>query len=299
METQNYFKKKLQYCGVKSLLVIFIIFMFLYKAQGQNSDVSGSVFKGGSYEQTFTTSRIGVAQSVMTTPEGEFHVVIQHRFGDINGGAYELFGLDAALTRIGFDYGISKWLSCGIGRSLFEKTYDLELKASMLKQNESNIPVSLSYYVSVLDNTSKNYFPEGHNSFSSRLSFVNQLIVARNQGILSFQVSPLWLHSIYEVRTAGSLDIFAIDLDSRIRLSEKIGLIAEYIPILTNEYFTKTNPLTLGLDINTGGHQFQLIFSNSYGTNEKAITTNTVGSWSKGHIYFGFNLTRIFHSKMK
>jgi hypothetical protein len=217
METLNYFKKKIQYCGVKSLLVIFFIFIFLYKAQGQNSDVSGSVFKGGSYEQTFTTSRIGVAQSVMTTPEGEFHVVIQHRFGDINGGAYELFGLDAALTRIGFDYGISKWLSCGIGRSLFEKTYDFELKASMLKQNESNIPVSLSYYVSVLDNTSKNYFPEGHNSFSSRLSFVNQLIVARNQGILSFQVSPLWLHSIYEVRTAGSLDIFAIDLDGRIR----------------------------------------------------------------------------------
>jgi len=75
------------------------------------------------------------------------------------------------------------------------------------------------------------------------------------------------------------------------------GLIAEYIPVLTNEDFTKTNPFTVGLDINTGGHQFQLIFSNSQGTNEKEITTNTVGSWSKGHIYFGFNITRVFNPK--
>lgn len=280
----------------KLMLITLTIFTFLYPAECQKSDTSGSFFKGGSYEKTFSTVRIGVAQSVMTTPKGEFHIVVQHRFGDISSGAYEFFGLDGALTRFGFDYGISNWLSAGIGRSLFEKTYDLELKAAILKQNEKNIPVSISYYVSFLNNTLKNYFPEGHSSFGSRLSFANQIIVARNQGAFSFQVSPLWLHSNFEVRTAKSLDLFAIDLDSRIRLTEKIGLIAEYIPILTDESFTKTNPLTFGLDINTGGHQFQLIFSNSQGTNEKTITTNTVGNWSKGHIYFGFNLTRVFNS---
>ena len=94
------------------------------------------------------------------------------------------------------------------------------------------------------------------------------------------------------------MNVFAVDLDSRIRISEKFGIIAEFIPLLTNEEFTKKNPFTFGLDINTGGHQFQLIFSNSQGTNEKTILTNSAGSWSKGHIFFGFNLTRVFHSKM-
>lgn len=298
METQPYYKKKLLYSIEKLLFVPFIIFTFLNGAECQIADTSGSAFKGGSYENTFSTSRIGVAQSVMATREGEFHIVVLHRFNEISGNANDFFGLDYASTRIGFDYGILTWLSTSIGRSMSVKTYDLALKAVMLKQNGSNMPVSLSWYVSVLENTSQNSDWIGHNSFSSRLSFVNQLFIARNQGILSFQGSPLWLHSIYEARTGRPLDIFAIDLDGRIRFSEKIGLIAEYIPILTNESFAKTNPFTVGLDITTGGHQFQLIFSNTQGTNEKAILTNTTGSWSKGHIYFGFNLTRVFHSKM-
>ena len=298
MDTQNSDKNKIRTLSFKLLAFLLIIFTISIKTECQQPSDSGSTFKGGSYEKTFSTVRIGVVQSVMTTPQGEFHVVIQHRFGDISGGGYQFFGLDGALTRFGFDYGIVNWLSAGIGRSIYEKEYDLELKAVILKQNESNIPVSLSCYIAVIDNTLNYYFPQGHSSFGSRLAFDNQLIVARNQGIFSLQVSPLWLHSDYEVRTSGSLNIYAISLDARIRLSEKLGLIGEYMPLLTKESFTQTNPLTVGLEINTGGHQFQLVFSNSQGTNEQQIATNTVGSWTKGHIYFGFNLTRIFHSKM-
>lgn len=297
METKNYSKKIRLIFFVKSLLILFIILTIGYKAYCQKPDSSDSILKGGSYINSFSTSRVGVAQSVLTTPKGEFHVVIQHRFGDLNGGFYEFFGLDAALTRFGFDYGITDWLSAGIGRSMLYKTYDLELKASILKQNENNIPVSLSYYIAMLDNTLRDYFPAGHSSFASRLSFANQLILARNQGILTCQVSPLWLHTDYEVRTGSSLDVFALDLDGRIRLGEKFALIGEYIPVLTNNSLSASNPLTIGLEINTGGHQFQLIFSNSQGTNENAILTSTEGSWSKGHVYFGFNLTRIFNKK--
>jgi Membrane bound beta barrel domain (DUF5777) len=298
METQTSDKKKKRTLSLNLLTFFLIIFLIPNKVECQQSADSGSTFKGGSYEKTFSTLRIGVVQSVMTAPQGEFHVVIQHRFGDISGGGYQFFGLDGALTRVGFDYGISNWLSAGIGRSIYEKEYDLELKAVILKQNEINIPLSLSYYLAVIDNTLNYYFPQGHSSFGSRLTFDNQLIVARNQGIFSLQVSPIWLHSDYEERTGGSLNIFAIAIDGRVRLSEKLGLIGEYIPILTKENFTNINPLTVGLDINTGGHQFQLVFGNSQGTNEQQIATNTVGSWTKGNIYFGFNLTRIFHSKM-
>lgn len=279
-------------------LVLFFILSFYTVAECQNEDSAKSIFNGGSYEETFSTSRIGVAQSVMTTPKGEYHLVIQHRFGEIKGGLNNFFGLDIALPRVGFEYGITNWLSGGIGRSLTEKTFDLELKAVLLKQNESDIPVSLSYYISVLDNTLQNYFPEGHNSFGSKLSFANQVFIARNQGILSVQVAPLWMHSNYEVRTDKSLDVYAIDIAGRIKLFEKAGVIAEYIPILNKTDLTGINPLTLGIDINTGGHQFQILVSNTQSLNEKSYLTNTDGSWSKGHLYFGFNLTRVFNRKM-
>jgi len=296
METHYFYKEKFWHNMSKLLFVIYVIFTFSYKTECQESDQSKSALKGGSYENTFSTSRIGLVQSVMVTPKYEFHLVVQHRFSEISGDLNNFFGLDYASTRLGFEYGIFNWLSASIGRSMSVKTYDFGLKAILLKQNAGNIPVSLSWYISFLENTSQNNDWAGHDSFGSRLTFVNQLFIARNQGIVSVQVSPLWLHSNYEVRLDGPLDLFAVDLDSRIRLSEMFGLIAEYIPVLTNEDFIKTNPFTVGVDINTGGHQFQLIFSNCQGTNEKEITANTFGSWSKGRIYFGFNLTRVFNS---
>jgi hypothetical protein len=298
MKTQNCHTMR-RCCQVRSLLAISFMFTFIFKAECQEPAKPESAFKGGNYDMTFSTVRIGLAQSVMIVPKGEFHVVVLHRFNEISGNINEFFGLDYAQTRLGFDYGIFNWLSAAIGRNMSVQTYDFALKAIMFKQNENSFPLSVTWYTSFLENTSQSSDWDGHDSFGSRLSTVNELILARNQGIFSFQVSPIWLHSNYEVRKDGPMDVYAIDLDSRIRLSEKLGIIAEYIPVITNETFIETNPFTIGLDINTGGHQFQIILSNSQGTNEKTILTNTAGSWSKGHIYLGFNLTRVFHAKMK
>ncbi len=298
MTKQIYFVIKIPGRFLRSVLILLFFLSPFINANSQDTGSSGSVFRGGSYESTFSTSRIGVAQSVMTTPKGEFHVVIQHRFGDLSGGLYEFFGLDGAVARFGFDYGITNWLSAGFGRSLFEKAYDLELKAVLLKQDEKSMPISLSYYIEASEITQRNYFPTDNNSFGSGMSVSNQLIVSRNQGLFSLQVSPMWLHNNYEIRTSKSLNIFALDLDGRVGITPKLGIIAEYIGIFTSEPFIHENPLTIGLDINTGGHQFQLIFSNSQGLNVKQFLSNTYGSWSKGNFYFGFNLTRIFNRKM-
>jgi hypothetical protein len=301
METQNYRKVILRYFFEKSVLVISFMFMLLCKAEGQKSEMPASTFKGGSYEQTFSTVRIGLAQSVMVAPKGEFHLVVLHRFYEISSDVNEFFGMDHAYTRLGFDYGIFNWLSATIGRSMSAANYEFAMKAVLLKQEENDMPVSLSWYGSVLENTGPYYDSLGHElheSFGNRLSFVNQLNIARNQGILSFQVSPLWLHVNYDMKAERPLDIIAVDLGTRVRLTEMLGIIAEYIPIITNNEFSQTNPFTIGLDINTGKHQFQLIFSNSQGTDENSILTKSEGSPSKGHIYFGFNLTRVFNSKM-
>jgi hypothetical protein len=299
MHPVSHYKSGFWSLKLKCLLVFLLILTTKSILTGQKPDISESTYKGDSYENTFSTSRVGIGQSVMITPQGEFHVVVQHRFSEINSSANEFFGLDYASTRLGFEYGISDWLSAGIGRSMAFKTYDLELKALLLKQAVNKSPFSLAYYFSILDNTSQfvNDFPAGHNSFGSRQSFVNQILFTRNQSRFAFQMSPFWVHSNYDANVNGSLNLFAVDLDGRIKLNEIFGIVAEYIPIITRESFSSTNPFTVGLDINTGGHQFQLVLSNSQGTNEKAILTNTAGSWAEGKIYFGFNLTRVFHSK--
>lgn len=296
------YRSKLVFFVCKQKWILLLLLMLTTNAllPGQKPDISESGYKGDSYENTFSTSRVGIGQSVMITPHGEFHIVVQHRFSEITSSANDFFGLDYASTRLGFEYGISDWLSAGIGRSMTFKTYDLELKALLLKQAVNKSPFSLTYYFSVLDNTSQsvNDFPAGHNSFGSRQSFVNQILIARNQGRFAFQLSPFWVHTNYDANVNGSLNLVAVDLDGRIKLNEIFGIVAEYIPIITRKSFSDTNPFTVGLDINTGGHQFQLVLSNSQGTNEKAILTNTAGSWAQGKIYFGFNLTRVFHSKM-
>lgn len=281
--------------GCLKIIIILVFILSTSAGKSQSKEPSGSIFKGGSYDETFSTTRVGLGQSVMTVPKGEYHLVIIHRFGEINTGVDQFFGLDGAVPRIGFEYGITNWLSAGTSRSRTEKIYDLGLKAAILKQNESNIPLSLSYYIAGLVNTTRNYFPPGHDSFGSKLSIVNQLFVSRNQGIFSLQVSPLWLHSAYEVRTGGKLDIVAIDLAGRIKLTEKLGLIGEYVNVLTRPNLNGQNPLSFGLDINTGGHQFQVIIGNSQTLNEKDYLTNTYGNWMKGNLFLGFNLTRIFN----
>jgi hypothetical protein len=304
MQTQNCFKEILRYCHRITFISIAFITVFPFRAECQQSAMPESAFKGGSYEQTFSTGRLGLAQSVINVPKGEFHLVVLHRFSEISSNVNEFFGMDYAYTRLGFDYGIFNWLSATIGRNMSVQSYEFALKAVMLKQNESDIPVSLSWYGSALENTSS-YSDTLPVSFGERLTFVNQLNITRNQGIFSLQVAPLWLHvnnyiayDIDKFVVNKGMNMFAIDLGARVRLTEMLGIVAEYIPIITNEELTtNTNPFTVGLDINTGKHQFQLIFSNSQGTDEKTILTNTQGSWTKGHIYFGFNLTRVFNSK--
>jgi hypothetical protein len=297
MQTLNNLKEILRYCYRITFFSFAFVSAFLSRAECQKPNMPESAFKGGSYEQTFSTGRLGLAQSVINVPKGEFHLVIQHRFFELSSNVNEFFGLDYAATRLGFDYGIFNWLSATIGRSSSVANYEFALKAVMLKQNENDMPLSLSWYGSALENTYQYTDSLGHDSFGGRLSYANQLNIARNQGIFSIQVSPLWLHENFNRETAGPVDIFAIDLGSRVRLTEMLGIIAEYIPIISQEEFTNTNPFTIGLDINTGHHQFQLIFSNSQGTDEKSFLTSTNGSWTKGHIYFGFNLTRVFNSK--
>lgn len=255
---------------------------------------------------TFKSTRIANGHSIENTPKGVLDFRISHRFGMISGGLQEFFGLDGATTRIGFDYGITDWLMVGVGRSTYLKEYDGFFKVKLLRQTEDNsMPFSLSYLGAMSVVSAKEDVPEGSTYyFSNRLSYVNQLLIARkfNQW-LSLQIMPAHVHYNLVSYKDEPNDVFAVGLGGRIKLSNRISLTGEYYYVVPGTTLRDThNALTLGIDIETGGHVFQLLFSNSTGITERTVIGQTTGEWARNDhngrftsdIHFGFNISRVF-----
>ena len=246
---------------------------------------------------TFKTTRLVNGHTVETVGKGVLDVRFNHRFGTINKGAYEFFGLDNATTRIGFDYGITKNLMVGIGRSSYQKTFDAFFKLKLFRQStgKKNMPVTVSYVPTVALMTLKWSDTSRKNYFSSRLSYSHQIIIARkfSEG-LSLQLMPTYVHRNLATLETDPSDIWAIGIGGRQKISKRTSFDIEYYYQFNKEEGT-TNSLSVGFDIETGGHVFQLHITNSTGMTERNFITNTTGKWNKGDLLFGFNVSRVFN----
>jgi len=247
---------------------------------------------------TFKTTRLINGHSVENVGKGVLDVKVSHRFGNVSEGLYELFGLDKASMRAGFDYGITKNIMIGVGRSTFQKTYDGFIKVKILQQSrgKKNMPITLSYVPTLAIKTIHYEDPKVDNHFSSRLSYSHQLIIGRKfSDKTSLQLMPVFIHQNLVTLARESNDIFAIGIGGRQKLSKRISFNAEYYYVLPATKLNGTsNSLSIGFDIETGGHVFQLHFTNSQGMNERTFIADTKGKWDKGDIYFGFNISRVF-----
>ena len=249
---------------------------------------------------TFKDSRVINVQSNETAAKGVLRFVISHRFGRLSDGAYELFGLDNATIRLGLDYGITDRIQVGIARSSFEKTYEGNLKVKLLRQSSGGkeVPVSLTWYSGMYINGLRWEDPERENYFTSRLSYAHQLIVTRKfSKSFSLAFVPSYLHDNL-VRTAEmNNDQLALGLGGRVKLTNRLSLNAEYhyrIIKRVEQDDPYNNSFSIGVDIETGGHVFQLHVTNSRGMFETAYIGETAGRWVDGDIYFGFNISRVF-----
>jgi hypothetical protein len=252
---------------------------------------------------TFKSSRIINGHSVVSMPPGQLDVRFSHRFGRINSGPYEFWGLDQANIHFSLEYGIFKWLMIGAGRGTYEKTYDGFAKFTILRQSTGakEMPVTVSAFTSIAVNSLKWSDPERQNYFSSRLSYVAQVLVARkfNQ-TFSFQLTPSFVHRNMVPTELDPNDLWALGAGGRMKLTKRISLNAEYYYLVTPKtYMSQSiyNPLSLGIDIETGGHVFQLLLTNSLAMIEKGFIGETTGQWKKGDIHFGFNISRVFTLK--
>lgn len=252
---------------------------------------------------TFQSTRIINGHTVEISPKGYMDFRISHRFGTVNGGLYELFGLDNASFRMSFDFGLTPNLMVGVGRSTYQKQYDAFGKYRFLRQSkgERNMPISAAIASSIMVTTMKWQDPTRENLFSSRLQYAYQLIIARkfSEGT-ALQLMPTLVHYNLVPKATDPNDILALGIGGRQRISKMVSINAEYYYLLPgNRFQGTTNSFSLGFDIETAGHVFQLHFSNSRGMTERTFISETAGSWDKGNILFGFNISRMFTLQKK
>jgi len=245
---------------------------------------------------SFKTTRIINGQSIEINHGGVLNFIIQHRFGQLSEGTYGFFGLDQATMRIAFEMGVSNRINFGIGRSTTGKVYDGFLKYKILKQKINGFPLTVTGFSSMTIGTLKWQDESRTNYFSSRLTFTNQLLIgSRITKSLSVQVSPTLIHKNLVASEADKNDIIAIGIGGRQKITKRLSINAEWYYVLPNQIADQyKNSLAIGVDIETGGHVFQLQFTNARQMNEKGFITETDADFFKGEIHYGFNLSRVF-----
>lgn len=255
---------------------------------------------------TFKSTRIINGHSVERMKKNQLEFRVSHRFGEFNTGSYNFWGLDQGTVHLSLEYGLTDWLEAGIGRSTYEKTVDGFAKVSILRQSDG--AKTRSYHLSYLASTeiigyNNNQAMKDH--FTSRMSFVQQLLFARKfNESLSLQLTPTFIHRNLVPTEVEMNDLIACGIGGRYKLTKRIALNVEYhyvyranaSSIRANASSTATyyNPLSIGIDIETGGHVFQIMVTNSQAMREGGFIGKTTGSWTDGGIHLGFNISRPF-----
>jgi hypothetical protein len=288
-------------------IIFYVLSMSTYYSQSDSTDLLSIL---GADETTidyttasFKTNRVINLHSLENTAGGVFDFKISHRFGFVSGGINELFGLDQASIRIGGDYGITDRFTIGFGRSSFQKTYDFFSKYKFLRQStgKKKMPLTAALLTTAAINSAPWEDPARENYFSSRLSYTWQLILGRKfSDNFTLQLSPTIVHRNLVTSNSEKNDIYAIGSAARLKLSKRTSFNAEYVYLLPDRVAADIqNSLSIGFDIETGGHVFQLHFTNSTSMIENGFIANTVGKWADGDVHFGFNVSRVFTFKEK
>jgi hypothetical protein len=298
---------------MKKLFILIFLFVYAHFLFGQEDlmkELEQSQKADTDYAfQTFKGTRLVNGHTVETKGAGTLEFIFAHRFGAINGGLYEMFGLDEAFVRLGLDYGITNNLSISIGRNSADKIMDGYLKYKLIRQSkgEKNFPVTITVLGGTAYSISpkKDAEPVGFQTID-RLAYTAQVLIARKfTPSFSLQIMPTFIHKNAVVKAFEDNDHFAFGVGGRIKVTRSVALTSEYYyraysPV-NNDVFPdkRYNSLGLGIDIETGGHVFQLVLTNTSSLTERTFITETDGDFFNGDIHLGFNVTRTFQIKRK
>lgn len=245
---------------------------------------------------TFKTTRVLNGHSIEQVAKQHLDFRINHRFGVLSSGFNQLYGLDFARIRLGLEYGVNDWLMVGLGRNnVGRKAWDYFSKFRLLRQTTSGMPVTVSGFVSAAVDITK--LPNSQ-SLVNRTTYTYQILVARKfSESVSLQISPTFIHRNQTERSDLNNDVWALGVGGRVKLTRRTSFNLEYFYLVEPNKVSLTpslNCLSMGFDIETGGHVFQLHFTNAVGMIERDFIAGTTNSWADGDIGYGFNISRTF-----
>ncbi|WPR75158.1 DUF5777 family beta-barrel protein [Algoriphagus sp. NG3] len=284
--------------GLTKHYLTLLILLITFSAQSQDMLEQLREQSGHTPETvlgTFKGTRIINGQSIETRGKGNLDVIISHRFGRINSGGYNLFGLDDSNVRLGLEYSLSDLITLGFGRNSLNKVYDGFVKGRILEQKTEGMPLSATWVSDVSLYTLKR--PELPMTFERRLRYVHQVLLARKfSPLFSLQLMPTLVHRNLVSSETEPNNLAALGIGSRVTLSRRVSLTGEYYYRFGKD-LPGHNSLGIGVDIETGGHVFQLHFTNSNEMTPSGFIPSTQGDFFDGDIHFGFNVVRSFQIK--
>ncbi|MFC0778626.1 DUF5777 family beta-barrel protein [Flavobacterium sp. HJSW_4] len=279
---------------MKNFILLFFIFPLLTFSQ---TDLLSGVETPSAKEKVtsaFKALKIVNLESTKLAAKGDLYFVVAHRFGSIKDGFEGFYGLDNANTQIKFIYGVTNGLNVSAARSEF--AYDFATKYMLFPQIKDGFPVTIAGFNSLsINNTLKeSLYPKLQ--FKDRLTYVAQLLISRKfSEKLSLEIVPSFFHQNFVEDVDQSNTQYAVGFGGRYKFAKRWSLNMDYAAHLNrapNSLYK--NPLSIGFDLETGGHVFQMHFTSSQAIDEAGYLGRTTGDWTKGDIFFGFNLARVF-----
>ena len=293
---------------MKKIMFYLLLFpLFVFSQDDLLGELNEGIVEDSKVISVFKSLKVVNFESTKLANKKDFYLVISHRFGTVKNGIDDLFGLDQAVTQFKFIYGVNEWLNLGVARSSNQKKYGVHAKYRLKHQEKNGFPVSIVGYNLITVNTAlkDNVYP--NINFEDRLSFTSQLLISRKiNNNLSLLLAPSYLHENLATRSFGEENgftefydeennQFALGFGGRYKVSKRISINIDYgLHLNRNENSVYNNPLSIGADIETGGHVFQVHFTNAQAMFEEGFITQAQGDWLDGDFFFGFNLVRVF-----
>ncbi|GAA4772386.1 MULTISPECIES: DUF5777 family beta-barrel protein [Flavobacterium] len=279
---------------MKYIITVLIIFTQSVFAQDDLLSQIDSTASNAEVVAAFKAQKIVNIESTKLLGKKELYFVVAHRFGSIKDGFEGFFGLDNAVTQIKFIYGLTSKVSIGAGRS--EQAYDFSVKYLIAPQRENGLPFTFVGFNSVGFNNQMKESNYPKMKFSDRMIYVNQLLISRKfNEKLSLELAPTYFHENFVIDNNQTNSQFSLGMGGRYKISKRVSINMDYAAHLNRSSTSPfRNPLSIGVDIETGGHVFQMHFTNSQAIHEAGFLGSATGDWGKGDIFFGFNLVRVF-----
>ncbi len=292
----------------KWAFLIFLLPVSIFSQDDLLNNLESEAVIDKTVTATFKGLKVVNFESTKLADKNDFYFVVAHRFGSVKNGFKDFFGLDNAVTQLKFIYGFTNWLNVGVARSSFQQKYGAHLKYRIIPQKRDGFPITIVGYNLVTINTSLEKDQYAKLEFEDRLTYTSQLLLSKKFGeSFSLLLAPTYIHENLATRSREVLangttinydeeaNQFALGLGGRYKISNRLSINADYgLHLNRNDHSSFRNPLSVGVDIETGGHVFQMHFTNAQAMFEEGFIVQGQGDWSDGNFFFGFNISRVF-----